>query len=202
MRLQILSAALLSAATRVVANEVVSLYLPDWDDSVPFNAQVLGNEGSTTTYELACATKNDDCPFTETPITIVEGPSTLMYAYAEYSATANCSWGNNKNASCAVALVGPDSSTYSSTFYDPVTSYGVTITATATGGPQSNSASATPKATGSSSSSPTGSSASATGSSTSASSTSTPTDNAAMSQVTGRAPWVAGGAALLALAMV
>ncbi|KAB8078119.1 hypothetical protein BDV29DRAFT_153043 [Aspergillus leporis] len=191
VRLQIFSVTLLSAATSVVANEVVSLYLPNWDGSVGFNGQVLGNDGPTTTYALECATKNDDCPFTDVPITIVEGPSTLMYSYPELSATANCNWGSgNKNASCTITEPGLHNSTFTTTIADPVAYYGVTITATATRASQSNSASATPKATGTSSSSPTGSSASASSdSSTSAAATSTATDNAAVSQITARAPW-------------
>ncbi|KAE8145182.1 hypothetical protein BDV25DRAFT_144900 [Aspergillus avenaceus] len=206
MRFQFLSIALLSAATSVLAkNSIVSIYLPhDEDEKQPdLRGKVVGINGKTTTYDLACGTVNTDCDFnSSTPVTLIDSPSdmTLKIGMESHTtATMECNKGNftAPTATCVIPLVYATDGAALTTSQN-LTYWPLTVTGTASG-VHPNSGSATPKATGSSSQSPTSASAAATVSG-STSATATPTDNAA---IMARAPLAVGGVAFgLAMAML
>ncbi|PLB50673.1 hypothetical protein P170DRAFT_150930 [Aspergillus steynii IBT 23096] len=208
MHLQSLYLAFLASVTSVVANDVVSIFLPEADPQ-PIVGKVIGVDGPVTSYVLYCApgTDDDECGLPSSGYTVAQGPSTyhMIYSYQDYVQSQGCKLGNKSVITCEVKMhdattTREDSAVLTTTDmpYLPVT-----ITATETGASNKATASATASAKSTlatTASATSGASASATGSDASASATDS--SNAALAQATGHAGWVAGGAAMaLALAM-
>lgn len=211
MHLQSLTLAFLASATSVVANDVVSIFLPEADPQ-PIVGKVIGVDGPFTSYVLYCApgTDENDCGLPPDGYTVAQGASTnrMIYSYEDYVQSRGCQIGNKSVISCDMKMhdatttrATSDTLTTTSLPYLPVT-----ITATETGATNkatatASSASATGTAKSTLSTTASGdASASATG--TGADASATDSSNAALAQATGHAGLIAGGAAMaLALAM-
>ncbi|KAJ0414037.1 hypothetical protein BJY00DRAFT_319218 [Aspergillus carlsbadensis] len=149
----LLSFGLLTGA--IAADKVVTMYIPDGDDSQALAGKIIGSASDTTTYQITCAdsvTTSCDVP---AGATVIQGPSTanLLAVESGHTATLDCTH-NDKIATCSQGYDGE----WLETTTETVTSYKVTITATETGSsstPASASASATSTTTTESASSST-----------------------------------------------
>ncbi|KAL3465324.1 hypothetical protein BJX64DRAFT_252942 [Aspergillus heterothallicus] len=217
------SLALLGCTSLAVANDVVSLILPNTDQQ-DLVGEVIGTDGSLTTYLINCAdgVDSDECGIPPGGITVSADDNNFIYEYTyeDYYLRESCSHRSTTWFSCVVTNTQSDFSSVmtAATSYD-IPYQAVTITATSTDGDDSSSTTATStRSSSASQSSETGASdESATstpataGSSTTPSPTSsdeagadeTSSDNAALAQVTGPATqWLVGGAGMvLALAL-
>ncbi|KAI9040162.1 putative GPI anchored glycoprotein [Aspergillus affinis] len=206
MHLQSLTLAFLASAISVVANDIVSIFLPEADPQ-PIVGKVIGVDGPLTSYVLYCApgTDSDECGLPSEGYTVAQGASTydMVYSYEDYVQSQGCKIGNKSVVTCNVQMHDA-TTTISSSAVLTTTDLPyrrVTITGTETGATNKATASATATAKSTAS---TGASASATGSGADASASASATDssNAALAQATGHAGWIASGAAMaLALAM-
>ncbi|KAF7595717.1 hypothetical protein BBP40_005161 [Aspergillus hancockii] len=152
MRFTISCLALIAAATSVVANDIVTIYVPLDSDSgdnststINLSGKVVGINGSTTSYVFNCPT---DATVTATPtattasddssntlacdMTFIQGPSSIQINYKD-GVFERCDLGS-KSATCYETIdYFSGSVTYSEsveTDYYPITSTVVTITAT------------------------------------------------------------------------
>ncbi|KAI9925921.1 hypothetical protein AWENTII_011938 [Aspergillus wentii] len=205
MQFSILSLGLMATST-LAAKDVVSMFIPD-SDGMSYNGKVIGINGTTTSYELACA---DASATTSAPSatascnmeenghpTIISAPYSIhvMDPPGQVKNIVDCQL-HGKNATCTGTLTAYEGGSMMNTFTVPITSNRVTVTATDVSTTIA-STKATATATGASAT------ADATSDSASASATPTVTDNAAMAQMTGNAHLLAGGAAIaMAFAMV
>ncbi|GFF98917.1 hypothetical protein IFM53868_10037 [Aspergillus udagawae] len=212
----ILSLTLLAAiATVTVTEEVVTLFLPEFD-SPSLVGKVIGTDGPLTTYVVNCNPKPKnqnffeigDCAASSSGFTIVHGPSTFrgVFEYPQYTMAEDCAISDSTSVSCGVTMTYGSSTSVGvmatigpvEDMYQTLTITGIEIariSATA----QASTTPGAATATGSTSvTTTTGASTSAgeTGKDTAAVSKST---NAAASQITGPANWVVGGAAAMAM---
>ncbi|EAW15170.1 putative GPI anchored glycoprotein [Aspergillus clavatus NRRL 1] len=213
------SFALLAAtAATVTAESTVTLFLPAVDTQ-SIQAKVVGSSDSATTYVLNCApgTSSEDCGI-PADYTVIQGPSTYqqVMSYDDYYVSYGCKLAGTTSVSCMVSQKDATTTHVDSTAVtESIPEMYRTVVVTGTGAasvPASTGASPTAATatatTGSvkttlstSGSAATGSSAASSGASSAVASHSS-SGNAAMPQVTGRAQWVVGGAAVaLAMAM-
>ncbi|KAL2789385.1 hypothetical protein BJX66DRAFT_307036 [Aspergillus keveii] len=113
--------------TTVAANQVVTMYLPDNDDTQPLAGRVIGSQSDTTTYVLTCAdsvTTTCDLP---NAATVIQAPSTLSVIadLSGQTGVAACTH-DDEIATCSIGVDGE----WYETNTESVTSYEVTITAT------------------------------------------------------------------------
>ncbi|KAL4974135.1 hypothetical protein BDW66DRAFT_153177 [Aspergillus desertorum] len=125
-----LGLSVLTGSVALAADQVVTMYLPDYTDGQPLAGKIVGSESDTTTYSVTCAgsvTTTCDVPG---GVTIIQAPSTLtvIAIEAELTGTVLCTH-DAKTATCSLGLDGE----FITTSTDPVLSYEVTITATETG---------------------------------------------------------------------
>ncbi|KAL2854247.1 hypothetical protein BJY01DRAFT_205752 [Aspergillus pseudoustus] len=221
------SLALVGCTSLAAANDIVSLILPNVDNQ-DLVGEVIGTDGSLTTYLINCpkGTDSSDCGIPPEGITVTADDDTFIYEYTyeDYYLRESCSHRGTTWFSCAVTNTQSDFSTVmtTATSYD-IPYQAVTITGTSTDADSSTTV--TSISTSTNTRSPSASQPSDTSSSTDESSTtsagavssSTPSptnseeagaeetssDNAAMAQVTGSATqWLVSGAGMvLALAL-
>ncbi|RHZ50591.1 uncharacterized protein CDV56_103196 [Aspergillus thermomutatus] len=194
----ILSLTLLAAiATTAIADDIVTLFLPEFD-SQSLVGKVIGIDGPLTTYVVDCNPKPKnqnfivmgDCAASSSGFTIVHGPSTFrgVFEYPQYVGT--------------MATVGPVEDMYQTLTITGTESASVPATA------QAFATAGTATATGSTTLTTTGASTSAKETGKDTASVTSPTTavskstNAAGAQVTGLANWVVGGAAAMAVVAV
>ncbi|KAL2849397.1 hypothetical protein BJX68DRAFT_237999 [Aspergillus pseudodeflectus] len=140
----------------IAADQVVTMYLPDNDDSQALAGRILGSQSDTTTYLIACAdsvTTTCDLP---AAATVIQAPSTVsLIADVSGEAVVVACTHDDEIATCSMGA----GEVWYVTDTESVTSYGVTITATGTPSsastPASSSATRTSTTLGSSASSPT-----------------------------------------------
>ncbi|KAL3443958.1 hypothetical protein BJX65DRAFT_284420 [Aspergillus insuetus] len=130
----------------LAADQVVTMYLPDNDDSQALAGRVIGSQSDTTTYALTCADSvTTTCDLPEA-VTIIQAPSTVtVLADLSGQTAVNVCTHDGEIATCSVGVDGE----WYETDTESVTSYEVTITATRTASPPSTpaSGSATPTST-------------------------------------------------------
>ncbi|CEL08339.1 hypothetical protein ASPCAL11490 [Aspergillus calidoustus] len=218
------SLALLGCTSLAVANDIVSLILPNVDQQ-DLVGEVIGTDGPLTTYLIQCpdGADSNDCGIPPEGLTVTAGDDTFIfdYTYEDYWLRQSCSHRGTTWFSCAVTNTQSDFSTVMTTATSVDMPYqAVTITATATD--SDNDSSTTVTSTRSSSAAQPSETdidddseeASTTSSGAESSTTPSPTaseeadaeettsDNAAMAQVTGSAAqWLVSGAGM-ALALV
>ncbi|KAF9894310.1 hypothetical protein FE257_007813 [Aspergillus nanangensis] len=211
-----LSLALLASTTPVLANDIVSLFLPAVDPQ-PVVGEIIGVKDQVTSYVLYCAkgTPSESCGLPEDGYTMAQGPSTWRYQYTfeDYHESQGCKIGDKSSVTCVVSASQSDRVEKQSTVLvtDSMPYLPVTITATASGvgattkgSPAQETATATPtgkdgaKATTTAATTKTSGGETAATDGASAAAASTSSDNAAVgAMVTGSAmQWVAGGAAM------
>lgn len=209
MRFPFSCLALLAAATSVVANGIVTLYMPsDSDDNSTIenlSGKVVGINGSTTSYVFNCPSNatvtptptatlasNDNLSPDACDMTFIQGPSSLQINYQD-AAMLRCDLGS-KSATCYETvdyLSGSVTKSESvSTDVSPITSTVVTITATDAAVTSSTPASTKASATAAVSASSTGANPSSGGANASH------TENAAVALPTRHAYLTAGGVAM------
>ncbi|KAL3479033.1 hypothetical protein BJX99DRAFT_95839 [Aspergillus californicus] len=219
MRSQIIrSFALLGCTSFAVANDIVSLILPNTDQQ-DLVADIIGTNGAMTTYVVKCVDGADsvDCGMPTDGMTIAAGPTAfeVVYTFEDYYLRESCKHSSTTWFSCAVTNTQSDFSTETSISESVDMPYiTVTVTATHTGSDSDSdsttaatSTAADPQSTGSASESPavTSTQTSETASSTTeadADAETTASDNAAIAQATGAAAqWFVSGAGMV-LALV
>ncbi|KAL2870017.1 putative GPI anchored glycoprotein [Aspergillus lucknowensis] len=224
MRPQIIrSVTLLGCSSFAVANDIVSLILPNVDQQ-DLVGEVVGSDGPTTTYVIQCPRGADsvDCGVPSNGFTVTAGPSTFVfdYTFEDYSLRESCSHRDTTWFSCVVTNTQSGfSSVMTSAESLEIPYQAVTITATEIGARPGSSATTTATSATTTSSetessdsnsdpdSPTTNSAqpsdSATPTDSEAEAETTSSDNAAIAQVTGSAAqWLLSGAGMaLALAI-
>ncbi|GFF42011.1 hypothetical protein IFM51744_05000 [Aspergillus udagawae] len=110
----ILSLTLLAAiATVAVTEEVVTLFLPEFD-SPSLVGKVIGTDGPLTTYVVNCNPKPKnqnffeigDCAASSSGFTIVHGPSTFrgVFEYPQYTMAEDCAISDSTSVSCGVTM--------------------------------------------------------------------------------------------------
>ncbi|GIC92856.1 uncharacterized protein Aud_009331 [Aspergillus udagawae] len=206
---------LASIATGVVAEEVVTLFLPEFN-SPSLVGKVIGTDGPLTTYVINCNPKPKnpnffeigDCAASSGGFTIVHGPSTFrgVFEYPQYTMAEDCAISDSTSVSCGVTMTyGSSTSVMAMATIGPVEDMYQTLTITGTeiasisATAQASTTAGTATATGSTRvTTTTGASTAAgeTGKDTAAVSKST---NAAAAQMTGHANWVVGGVAAMAI---
>ncbi|KAF3400702.1 hypothetical protein DPV78_005167 [Talaromyces pinophilus] len=146
-----------------------------------YSVQTEGHSGSTTTYLIECQSSATACPYGSDGATVVVGPSTMDMVYSDSGASMSlgCSYTDSTIAVCSEQGIGNQ--------YTFSTSMTVTVTSTCAADAATSIVAASTGATATA----TTASVTATGSSGSASSS-----NPAMPQVTARAGWLIGGAAV------
>ncbi|KAL2802607.1 hypothetical protein BJX63DRAFT_106067 [Aspergillus granulosus] len=218
------SLALLGCTSLAAANDIVSLILPNVDQQ-ELVGEVIGTDGSMTTYLINCpeGADSNDCGVPPEGLTVTADDDTFIYEYTyeDYYLRESCSHRGTTWFSCAVTNTQSDFSsvmTIATSFDIPYQA--VTITATAIDDDEDSATATSTRSSSASQASETGSSDSEdeeTTTSTGAQSTTTPSstnseeaaaeetasDNAAMAQVTGSAAqWLVSGAGMvLALAL-
>ncbi|KAL4888195.1 hypothetical protein BDV59DRAFT_189120 [Aspergillus ambiguus] len=208
-----LSAAIL-IITSVVADDIVSLFVPVLDDE-PIVGKLLGTRGQMTSYALNCPTSvpAESCYFPEEGYTMAQGPSSFewTYSYSGFQASQDCTFLSTTGVRCTATMVEDGQTVVSKAQFttDSITFHPVTITATETQDGASTTAAA---ATTGGSPSMTSATATATtapmdgnktsGATTAVSAAHATSDNAAMACATGSPVWIAGAAMGMALAMV
>ncbi|KAL5336744.1 hypothetical protein BJX70DRAFT_400373 [Aspergillus crustosus] len=209
------SLALLGGFTLAAANDVVSLILPQVDDQA-LVGEVVGVDGSTTTYIISCPTgaDSDECGIPPDGLTVTAASTAFIYdyRYEDYWLHQSCEHRGTTWFSCAITNTQSDFSTTTRVTESIEVPYiPVTITATETG------ADSTPTETSSSSSDEDATSSSVSNSpsvTSTPSETASPTseeaepeetnsDNAAVALPTGSATqWLVSGAGMaIALAL-
>ncbi|KAL3495029.1 hypothetical protein BJX62DRAFT_233681 [Aspergillus germanicus] len=185
----------------LAADRVVTMYLPDNDDSQALAGRVIGSQSDTTTYAITCAdsvTTTCDLPYA---VTVIQAPSTVSVVADLSGQTAvNVCTHDDEIATCSVGVDGE----WHETDTESVTSYEVTITATGTASSPSTPASGSATPTSTTLTSTASSSTTETNSTPSASNTTTGADaqqtddgdNGAVTAMSG----VGLGAALMAVA--
>ncbi|GIJ90556.1 hypothetical protein Asppvi_009513 [Aspergillus pseudoviridinutans] len=212
----ILSLMLLAAiTTAAIAEEVVTLFLPEFD-SHSLVGKVIGTDGPLTTYVVNCNPKPNnqnffeigDCAASSSGFSIVHGPSTFrgVFEYPQYTMAEDCAISDSTSVSCVVTMAyGSSTSVEAMATIGPVEDMYQTLTITGTeiasisATAQASTTAGTATATGSSRvTTTTGASTSMgeTGKDTAVISKST---NAAAAQMTGHSNWVVGGAAAMAI---
>ncbi|MCJ1287859.1 hypothetical protein MMC26_007211 [Xylographa opegraphella] len=135
---------LLALLSSAVAQDVVSLLIPD-TDTQNLVGEVIGISPTATTYVIQCAPGTDanDCGFAS-PFTLTEGPSTVAFTLtealpADFTAAVNCVVTGSPitQALCAQSVGGSGASGIGSTTLQlnstDITLFPVSITGTATG---------------------------------------------------------------------
>ncbi|KAF7125920.1 hypothetical protein CNMCM5793_002279 [Aspergillus hiratsukae] len=220
----LLSLTLLTAiATIAIADEVVTLFLPEFN-SPSLVGKVIGTDGPLTTYVVNCNPKPKnqnffqigDCAASSSGFTVIHGPSTFrgVFEYPQYTMAEDCAISDSTSVSCVISMnYGSSTSVGSMATVGPVGDMYQTLTITGT---DIASVPATAQASaGAGTATPTGSTmvTTTTGASTLAGETRKDTasvtsstaavsqsTNAAAAQMTGHANWVLEGAAAMAIA--
>ncbi|KAL5043455.1 hypothetical protein BDW71DRAFT_188117 [Aspergillus fruticulosus] len=137
---------ILTGSLSLAADQVVTMFIPDLDDGLSLAGKVVGSESDTTTYSVTCADSVSTTCEIPNGATIIQAPSTMTILVTETGRTATVLCTHDaKSATWSLGIDGE----FIVTSTEPVSSYGVTITATETGSASTSkspvvSASATP----------------------------------------------------------
>ncbi|RHZ70303.1 hypothetical protein CDV55_105326 [Aspergillus turcosus] len=207
-------------ATTAIADEVVTLFLPEFH-SPSLMGKVIGTNGPLTTYVVNCNPKPKnqnffqigDCAASSSGFTVIHGPSTFrgVFEYPQYTMAEDCAISDSTSVSCVISMnYGSSTSVGAMATVGPVQDLYQTLTITGTeivsvpATAQASASAGTATATGSTMMTTTtgASTSSGTGKDTASVTSSaavSQSTNAAAAQMTGHANWVVGGAAAMAI---